>query len=74
MNHKPKPPQETNEFIKYILDPFEGGTIHNWDEEKFIGRRQEINHESKRKSFMMTRGNTTISLKQKKTKKCCCLS
>ena len=72
--NKPKPPQETNEFIKYILDPFEGGTIHNWDEEKFIGRRQEINHESKRKSFMMTRGNTTISLKQKKTKKCCCFS
>jgi hypothetical protein len=82
--NKPKPPQETNEFIKYILDPFDGGTIHNWDEEKFIGRRQDINHENKRKSFMMTRGSTIIPLKEKKStiiplkekksKKCCCLS
>ena len=71
---KPKPPQETNEFIKYILDPFDGGTIHNWDEEKFIGRRQELNHENKRKSFMMTKGSTIIPLKEKKSKKCCCLS
>ena len=45
---KPKPPQETNEFIKYILDPFEGGTIHNWDEKKFIERRQELNPERKK--------------------------
>ena len=82
--NKPKPPQETNEFIKYILDPFDGGTIHIWDEEKFIGRRQDINHENKRKSFMMTRGSTIIPLKEKKStiiplkekksKKCCCLS
>ena len=40
---KPIPPEESNEFIKYILDPFEGGTIHNWDEKKFIERREELN-------------------------------
>ena len=39
---KPVPPQEANEFIKYILDPFEGGTIHNWDDKKFMDRRTDI--------------------------------
>ena len=68
---KPKPPQETNEFIKYILDPFEGGTIHNWDEKKFIERRQELNSENKRRSLTLSRGTTTIQKEEKKSKKCC---
>ena len=68
---KPKPPQETNEFIKYILDPFEGGTIHNWDEKKFIERRQELNPENKRRSFSLSRGVTNIQKEEKKSKKCC---
>ena len=68
---KPKPPQETNEFIKYILDPFEGGTIHNWDEKKFIERRQELNSENKRRSLTLSRGATTIQKEEKKSKKCC---
>ena len=71
--NKPKPPQETNEFIKYILDPFEGGTIHNWDEKKFIERRQELNPKEKRKSFSLSRINTKKEIKnnEKKSKKCC---
>jgi len=68
---KPKPPQETNEFIKYILDPFEGGTIHNWDEKKFIERRQELNSENKRRSLTLSRGATNIQKDEKKSKKCC---
>ena len=71
---KPKPPQETNEFIKYILDPFEGGTIHNWDEKKFIERRQELNPERKKRSFSLPRTVTTNQvLNKKKNKKKCCL-
>jgi len=70
---KPKPPQETNEFIKYILDPFEGGTIHNWDEKKFIERRQELNPENKKRSFSLSRGITNIQKKEKKSKRNCCL-
>ena len=57
----------------YLYDDLDGDWV-NWDEEKFIGRRQDINHENKRKSFMMTRGSTIIPLKEKKSKKCCCLS
>ena len=73
---KPKPIRETNEFIKYILDPFEGGTIHNWDEKKIIARRQELNpgNNSRRKSFSLSRLNSSTEFEntnKQKSSRCC---
>ena len=70
---KPIPPEESNEFIKYILDPFEGGTIHNWDEKKFIERREELNSNTKhRHSFMLKSKKNKKLKKTSSTKTCWC--
>jgi hypothetical protein len=79
---KPKPPEETNEFIKYILDPFEGGTIHNWDDAKFIERRQDVNHKKMKKTLTFSKISKRMSIpkfdniqdyEDKKNRKCCCI-
>ena len=68
---KPIPPEESNEFIKYILDPFEGGTIHNWEDKKFIERREDVNHSDKPRHSFMLKSKKNKKLKQNSSNKTC---
>ena len=72
---KPTPPEEKNEFIKYIMDPFDGGTIHNWDEKKFIERREELNtmEPLARRSSLTSMKKKTKKMKRGNNKQNCCI-